>query len=294
MQSVTTREKKRHHPMTIRDMFSLWWNTKWIRTFVILIAPIGLVDTIVTLILYHTQGAHYEYNPLVKIALSGGHEVLWSIINSVSFVLFAMIVGSYYLFARDHAINPHSKIFGGLISLRISIIAYNLMILFNVMEYIIVVFFLGAVLFIFFESLLSRTTDASIEGFKTWWRWRYYKFRDWLILRRTSLAELEKEEQPVIEEPIEEEPIHYDMRKVWARRIVLFALAFGAFIFIPNLTATVASYFGKLYGGSFLGNQLYWTIETGRVFVVGFIVIIFMIGVVIYILLQAFENTNEF
>lgn len=293
MESIYKQEKNLFSDMTLRQMFSLWWSERWVRAFVLSISPIGLIDVIFTFMLIQIHGIEYEYNPFVRWAMTSNMWILWTIADIVSFAVFAMIAGSYYLHTRKSVLGTKSSWFAVLIALRVAAVAYNVLVIYYMRDPIVPVFLIGLAVYKICNSLLSRDRDISIEGFKSWLWWKYYHLNEKLLLRGVALdPEPERIEAKSLTETEKSKKQKGAIPKIWLKRAALVTLAIIVFLSIPYVTLAIGLLFGTLYGRGFSGSYLYWTRETGRTFIAGFFAIVFMLGIVLYLLLNAFDTSE--
>ncbi len=291
MAALYGQKKSALATMTVREMFSLWWRERWIRAFVLSIAPIGVADVIFTMMLIQIHGIEYEYNPFVRWAMVSNLWVLWIIADIVSFVAFAMIAGSYYIHTRRSVLGTRSNLFAGLIALRVSAVSYNVLVIYYMREPIVPSFIIGLLVYRLCNSLLSRERDISIEGFKSWLWWKYYRLNERLLLRGIPMeTELEEPKAKAMNEAKQTDKQGIGISKAWLKRAGLLMLAVILFLSIPYVTMAIGLIYGTIYGQSFSGSNLYWTIEGGRTFLTGFFAIVLMLGIVLYIILNAFDS----
>ncbi|MFW9957127.1 MAG: hypothetical protein ACFFCT_03560 [Candidatus Odinarchaeota archaeon] len=108
-----------------RKMASLWWEVRWVRGLVLMLIPVGIVDTVYTVAMTSQFGPDVEFNPVTRWFIASGLWPLWAIMNIMGFTFFCMLAGSYYLHTRNHPSGPDTFWLTLIISLRIAMVAYN-------------------------------------------------------------------------------------------------------------------------------------------------------------------------
>jgi len=274
-------------------MFSLWWQEKWVRGLVLAISPIGLIDAIYTVLLLQTHGVEYEYNPIVRFALTTHWSVVWIVVDIVSFVLFAMIAGSYYLHTRRSIFESHTGWLSGLVGLRVGAALYNVTLFYGNPEPVFWGALAALVTYFFSQKLLARDRDISIKGFKNYCRSKYDRVHDHLIIRGIQ-PEKQKDVESLNDDKIEEVPMETKTAKqVWLKRAGFVALAIAAFVSVPFILIEFARATGGLYWSDSFSRTTPWgNALTAVTFLGAFIIILILMAVSIMFLMRAFDETE--
>lgn len=271
--------------MSVTEMFSLWWRERWVRGLVLALSPIGLVDALFTFLLFQVHGPEFEYNPIVRLALTNEWWFAWVVIDIISFMLLAMIAGSYYVHTRKSIFGNQTGWLSLLISLRVGVTLYNVFV-FYMDPYPIFWAALGAILIhVVVSRLLSRERDISIAGFTRYWRAKYDRVHDRLITRGLKM---EEEEQESISE---EEPIPTS-RAVMLKRAGYLAMVIVVFVSTPFVLTAVGILTGGLFWQETFGGGFFWNTVAGQSFLAGFAVVIILISLMMYFMLKAFSTTE--
>lgn len=284
MQSMARR--KSFATMTSRQMFSLWWNERWIRIPVILLSPIGLIDAVYTYLLFHTFGMDYEYNPLVRMALTSDLWFIWFLADVVSFSIFAMIAGSYYLHTRSSIFDSRVGWLSGIVAFRVGAAVYNVLLFNNLAPALLGGLVTTVLTFLAANKLLNRTTDVSWAGFKGYWRAKYDRLHDRFLLR--GLPGESKIEADTLMTDEEVKP-QTGISRVWIKRMGYLALALMVFFLTPFVLGVVAEITGVGSFSDIYGRFMFWNELSGTGFLVGFGVIIIMMCVIMFLMLKAFN-----
>ena len=282
----TTIRRKSFATMTSRQMFSLWWNERWIRTLIILLTPIGLIDAVYTYLLFHTFGMDYEYNPLVRMALTSDLWFIWFLADVISFSIFAMIAGSYYLHTRSSIFDSRVGWLSGIVAFRVGAAVYNVLLFYDLAPALLGGVAITIVIFLTANKLLNRTTDVSWAGFKGYWRAKYDRLHDRFLLRGLpGKSEIEA----VILMTDEEVKPQTGISRVWIKRAGYIALALMIFFLTPFALGIVAEITGVGSFTDIYGPLMFWNELSGTGFLIGFGVIIVMISVIMFLILKAFS-----
>jgi hypothetical protein len=279
-----SEKRKDFSTMSAREMFSLWWHERWIRYLVISLSPIGFIDASYTLMLYLAHGADYEYNPIVRAALTSGLWPLWFMVDVLSFSLFAMIAGSYYLHTRSKIFGVRTGWLAALVALRVGAAVYNILLYYNAIFLNTVSIpalgglIVGAIVYVIVGGLLSRSDDVSVEGFKAYIRAKYDRIQDRLLMR--GLKTKEEQVKPVVEPT---------SRAWYLKRAGYLAMAVIVFVSVPFILQLISditglSHWAEIYGDLWFFNEL-----SARGFMVGFIGVIVMLCLMMYFILKAFS-----
>ena len=270
--------------MSVTEMFSLWWRERWVRGLVLALSPIGLVDALFTFLLFQVHGPEFEYNPIVRLALTNELWFAWAVVNIISFVLLAMIAGSYYVHTRKSIFGNQTSWLSLLISLRVGATMYNVFV-FYIDPY---PFFWSALVamltYVLVSQLLSRERDISIAGFTRYWRAKYDRVHDRLITRGLKVEDEE-------ESTVEMEPIRTS-RTVMLKRAGYLAIVILVFVSTPFILEAVGYLTGGLSWQQTFGGGFFWNTAAGQSFLVGFAVVVILITLMMYFILKAFSTTE--
>lgn len=288
-------ERKDFSTMSAREMFSLWWHERWIRYLVISLSPIGFIDAFYTLMLFVAHGAEYEYNPIVRYALSSGLWPIWFIVDVLSFSLFAMIAGSYYLHTRSKIFGVRTGWLAFLVGFRVGAAAYNMLLFYNTFLFNAIFipalggFLVGASAYIIVGGLLSRSDDVTIEGFKAYMRAKYDRVHDRLLMRglKPQKEEIELKEEHVVVDEFKTERI------VYLKRAGYLALVAVVFVSVPYILQFISDITGLSQWTEIYGPFWFFNEASARGFIVGFIGVLLMLAVMIYFILKAFSAGEE-
>ncbi|MFW9918315.1 MAG: hypothetical protein ACFFED_01835 [Candidatus Thorarchaeota archaeon] len=273
--------------MTLREMFSLWWKERWVRGLVLAISPIGLVDAMFTLLLFQAHGPEFEYNPLVRLALISDWWFIWIVIDIVSFVVFAMIAGSYYIHTRSSIFGNHIGWLAGLVGIRVGIVFYNVLLYYGDPY---PMFWGGIMTFLSFVAvakLLTRETNVSWKGFKWFFLSKYHRLHDRLLTKGTVKTPVEEEPKTTSMAPVDME---MDNLGLWLQKAGYLSMAILVFVSIPFVLSTVGVLTGGIFWTEIYGEGFYWNELSAGTFVIGFITIIILISIMMYFILKAFST----
>jgi hypothetical protein len=279
-------------------MFSLWWHENWIRFLVIAMSPIGFIDAVYTILLYNQHGAEFEYNPIVREALGSIWWPVWFILDVLSFSLFAMIAGSYYLHTRSRIFGVRTGWFAGLIAVRVAAAVYNVLLFYN--PFIFNAIFIpgmggviaGVLTYFFVGGLLSRTDDVSISGFKAYLRSKYDGLHDRLLTRGLDNIEEYDEEEMEVEEPLETESSEDQYGRVnnlWLKRAGYLAFAAIVFVSVPYLLLLVVEVTGVGNWSDIYGPLVFFNELSSRSFLLAFVSVLALLAVMMYFVLKSFS-----
>ena len=257
------------------------------------ISPIGLIDAAYTVLLFQAHGAEFEYNPIVRFALTTYWGIIWIVADIVSFVLFAMIAGSYYLHTRRSIFENHTGWLSGLVGLRVGAALYNVTLFHGNPEPVFWGALVALMSYFFSEKLLARDRDISIKGFKSYWRNKYDRVYDHLITRGID-PEKNKDVESLNDDKIEEASMEIkSVKMVWLKRAGYVALAIAVFVSVPFILVEFARATGGLYWSDLFSRTTPWgNALTAGTFVGAFIIILILMGISITFLMRAFDETE--
>ncbi|MHA2024836.1 MAG: hypothetical protein ACW98U_02950 [Candidatus Thorarchaeota archaeon] len=280
--------------MTSHQMLTLWWGERWVRNLVLLLTPVGFIDATFTVLLFRAMGAEFEYNPLVRAALLSEWWFVWFLVDALSFFLFIMMAGSYYLHTRNSLVNNRTGLVSGLVSLRVGLAAHNVIRFYGLFPGVLGGIMLGLITFVIMDSLLDRTSDVSWEGFKQWWKHKTDRYHDNRLMKRaqkkargvgTKLDEqIEREidaDLPKETEP--ESPSH------WRKRALYLLAAVALFLIMPYFLVFIGNFTGVTAFTEIYGPLVFWNELSAPAFLLGFVSICIFTAGIMYLVLRSFD-----
>ncbi len=297
VKSLALPPKKAFSTMNGREAISLWWRERWVRIIVLLVAPWGIIDAVYTLLLWQRYGTHFEFNPIVRLALESDWHYVWAAVNAVSFFIFSMIVGSYYLHTRSKIYGTKVQWFVALIAVRIGFAVYNML-----TYYVYWSPYLGAVLitvvvFILLSRLFARTDDISRKEIMYTLRFRIMRLEDYLLKRgvKTPTTQVSSTEGDTIHSVDTSDRLTTTSVGLRPRLVsvgYIFA-ALIAFLLMPFVLIAVGDLTGTTGWSQVFGPLVWWNVQSGTAFVISFFTVAFFVAVVVFLLLKAFTIQEE-
>ena len=294
---MTSEKLTRFSTMTTTQMFTLWWEEKWVRTLVLLLTPVGIIDAIYTVLLFNSLGSGFEYNPIVRIALESHLWWVWFFIDAISFFFFIMMAGSYYLHTRNSVLANRTGLVSGLVSVRIGLAAHNVIRFYAGFPAIIGGILFTCIVFIIMSSLLDRTSDVTWRGFKQYWKHRTDRFHDYRLMKKVAKSSIGDETQ--LDEQIEKEisaelPENTETKetgysKIWLKRILYLLGAVALFIFMPFFLVYIGDVTGVSAFSDIYGPMVFWNELSAPAFLIGFLAICVFTAAIMYLILRSFE-----
>ncbi|MHA1480408.1 MAG: hypothetical protein ACTSQZ_03165 [Candidatus Thorarchaeota archaeon] len=275
--------------MTTYEMFTKWLEVKWVRNLVFLLTPVGFLDAFYTMFLFQTIGPSSEYNPFVRAFLGSQWWFVWFLIDSLSFFLFVMLAGSYYLHTRDSLVNNRTGIISGLVAMRVGVVALNMLRFYGVFPAVLGGFLIGSFTYIVMDSLLDRTSDVSWKGFKQWLKHKLDNLHDYRLLRGANKTKQRNETQMSETINHEVEDVEYSGRGAWKQRVKYIAMAGIVFLAMPFILVLVADITGASAWGDIYGPLVFWNEVSGVAFLSGFVIICILIATIMHLILKSFE-----
>ncbi len=283
--------------MTSHQMFTLWWQEPWVRNLVLILSPVGIIDATFTILLFVQIGAHFEGNPLVRAAIQSEWWGVWFFIDAVSFFLFIMMAGSYYLHTRRSLVDNRIGLVSGLVAIRVGLAAHNVIRFFGIFPAVFGGLMMGLITFIIVDSLLDRTSDVSWDGFKQWWRHKADRRHDEKLMKIAKKPKTGDETQ--LDEKIEREidavttrvegPVTSSGQGVWRKRALYLLGAIALFIFMPYFLVFIADLTGVTAFRDIYGPLVFWNQLSAPAFLIGFFTICFFTAFIMYLVLRSFE-----
>ncbi len=290
--------------ITPNELFLGWWNERWVRGMVLMLIPIGIIDSVYTIAMTFRYGFEVEFNPITRELLAAGLWFPWAIINIVGFTFFCMMAGSYYLHTRTRPEGPDTFALSFVIALRIAMVGYN--VTFYYLPYVggmvYPPFWAGGISFIlslyWMNKLLKRKYDISWSQAKYYFKSRYDSYKDTKLITSVG-AQREDTTSPdtstIATKSIKDELPQIKLpwwKSSWMRRT--FYLACGLLsIFLMGFSIQLIGQITGLaswrehHGDYFVLNEI-----TGPPFMASFLAIIFFMGVSIAMIFKAFSSSE--
>jgi hypothetical protein len=290
--------------LQVDDLFTKWWTERWVRGIVLLLIPIGIVDTIYTIAIAQVYGAQAEFNPITRTLLEAGLWLPWSLLNIGGFMLFCMMAGSYYLHTRWNSGGPDTFWLSLIISLRVGMAGYNVTFLY--LPFVVTIYPpFWAALFSFsftlysMNKLLKRKHDMSWSQAKYTITNRVQQYKDAKLIESAGIPEEESPDISSLHRDVKEE-IKQDRSKeekpiwqyTWVKRAAYLTGSLLSFLMM-GLTIQVIS---EVTGLSAYTDGPYFILNdfTGPPVMASFLAIIFCMGLSIAFIMKAFSTTQEF
>ncbi len=289
--------KKTFATLNSRLAFSLWWRERWVRILVLSIAPLGLIDSLYTLFLWQRYGAQFEVNPIVRLALESDWRYVWMVVNTMSFVAFSIIVGSYYLHTRSQFYSNKIQWFIALIAVRLGLTVYNVLVYYRYWSPHLVSMMIAVLTFLLLSRLLTRTEDLSRDDITSAIRLRVMRLEDYLLKMRVGTMSADRR-------GISDSGAAYPVRERSATRtesstmrtrlecIAYLSAALVVFLIMPFALIVI----GELTGATAEKETfwpLVWTAQSGTAFVISFFTVAIFVGVIVFLLSKALAVREE-
>jgi hypothetical protein len=283
--------------MTSHQMFTLWWEERWVRNLVLLITPVGIIDATFTILLFNSIGGSFELNPLVRAALHSEWWAVWFFIDAFSFFLFIAMAGSYYLHTRNSIVKNRTGLVSGLVALRVGLAAHNVIRFYGLFPGVLGGIMIGLITFIIVDGLLDRTSDVTWHGFKQWWKHKTDRFHDYRLTKKAQKSK--RGDVTQLDEQIEKE-IRADLPKtaesdvpsgggLWRKRAAYLLGAVALFLFMPYFLVFLADLTGVSAFTDIYGPLVFWNELSAPAFLIGFVTICIFTASIMYLILRSFE-----
>ncbi|MHA1948436.1 MAG: hypothetical protein ACW987_01100 [Candidatus Thorarchaeota archaeon] len=283
--------------MTSHQMFTLWWGERWVRNLVLILTPVGFIDATFTVFLFRAMGAEFEYNPFVRAALLSEWWFVWFLVDALSFFLFIMMAGSYYLHTRNSLVNNRTGLVSGLVALRVGLAAHNVIRFYGLFPGVLGGIMIGLITFIIMDSLLDRTSDVTWVGFKLWWRHKIDRYQDKRLMKKAKKKVRGVDAQ--LDEQIEKE-MDAEIQNVttasepgsgnaWRKRALYILGAVALFIFMPYFLVFLGDITGATSFTDIYGPMVFWNELSAPAFLLGFVAICIFTASIMYLVLRSFE-----
>lgn len=276
-------------------MFTLWLDEPWVRNLVLLLTPVGFIDATFTVFLFRSIGAEFEYNPFVRGVLQSEWWGVWFLIDAISFFLFIMMAGSYYLHTRNSLVNNRINLVSGLVALRVGLAAHNVIRFFGLFPGVLGGIMIGLITFIIMDSLLDRTSDVSWEGFKQWWKHKADRYHDSRLIKRAQkkdVGEATKLDDEIEVKSEVEQPVGIESGSVWRKRALYIFSALALFIIMPYFLVFIGDLTGATSFTDIYGPMVFWNELSAPAFLLGFVAICVFTAGIMYLVLRSFEITE--
>lgn len=290
----TSEKTQRFSTMTSRQMFTLWWEERWVRIFVLLLTPVGIIDAVFTILLFNTLGASYEYNPIVRLALVSEWWIVWFLIDAISFALFIMLAGSYYIHTRKSLVNNRTGLVSGLVALRVGLAGHNVIRFYGIFPGVLGGILLSLITYIIVDSLLDRTSDVTWQGFKQWWKHRTDRFHDYRLIQKANRGD-ENQLDEQIEKEIDSELLKTtesdkpETLGIWKKRFLYLLGALALFLIMPYFLVFISHWTGVAAFSDIYGPLVFWNELSAPAFLLGFAAICIFTAGIMYLVLRSFE-----
>ena len=292
--------------LQVNELFTKWWTERWVRGIVLLLIPIGIVDTIYTIAISQVYGVQSEFNPITRTLLEAGFWLPWSLLNIGGFMLFCMMAGSYYLHTRWNPGGPDTFWLSFVIALRVGMVGYNVTFLY--LPFVVTVYPpFWAALFSFSFTLYSMNKLLKRRHDLSWSQTRYYltskvqQYKDTKLIESAGIPEDEspdtsdwnkevkreiKEDRSKVEKPF--------WQKTWVKRAAYLTGSLLSFVMMGASIQIISelsglSQWNEQHGPYFILNEF-----TGPPVMASFVAIIFFMGLSIAFIMNAFSTTQEY
>ncbi|MFW9845481.1 MAG: hypothetical protein ACFFD6_01935 [Candidatus Thorarchaeota archaeon] len=278
--------------ITTQELITTWWSRAWIRNLVLLLIPIGIVDTVYTLVATERYGIAVEFNPITRIFLSYNLWIPWSIMNIVGFALFCMLAGSYYLMTRDQPAGPNTVWLSLILALRIGLASYN--VTYFYIPFLITIYpplwvglFTFTLTFILIDKMLTRRDDITRRTIKSFFTVRLSNIHDRRLIR-TATANAKSEE------PVKKEVLKTTLQKsVWAKRAAYLTMAVLMIVAMAGSIEVIGVASGLVQWSETAVPFYVFTEFTSRWFLVTVVGIIVFLSFSMYFIVKAFDTPEE-
>ncbi|MHA1926457.1 MAG: hypothetical protein ACW974_11125 [Candidatus Thorarchaeota archaeon] len=277
--------------ITPKQFLTMWWEKRWVRALVLLLIPVGVIDATFTLLVTWQLGWEIEFNPITQFFLSAGLWPVWALMNIGGFALFSMLAGSYYLHTRNDIRGPDSSWLALIIALRIAMAAYNVTYYF--IPYFISLYppiWIGIATFILsfvmFDKLLSRRDDFSWRVLKRQVNARIDGIQDARMIRAAG-------RDAPLGEPTgstSSQTITPVSKTTWLKRGAYLGGAAVMIVLMTMVIELVGTASGLISAREQFGDYYVLNDYSGRWFLVSLCMILFFIGLSMYMIIKAFDT----
>jgi hypothetical protein len=269
----------------------MWWEKRWVRALVLLLIPVGVIDATFTLLVTWQLGWEIEFNPITQFFLSAGLWPVWALMNIGGFALFSMLAGSYYLHTRNDIRGPDSSWLALIIALRIAMAAYNVTYYF--IPYFISLYppiWIGIATFILsfvmFDKLLSRRDDFSWRVLKRQVNARIDGIQDARMIRAAGRDAPRGEPTG----STSSQTITPVSKATWLKRAAYLGGAAVMIVLMTMVIELVGTASGLISAREQFGDYYVLNDYSGRWFLVSLCMILFFIGLSMYMIVKAFDT----
>jgi hypothetical protein len=292
--------------LTLRELFTGWWAVRWIRTLVLILIPIGIIDTLYTIGMTNIYGYEIEFNPVTRELLAAGYWLPWSFFNIMGFTIFCMMTGSYYLHTRSRLGGPDTFVFSLIIALRIAMVGYN--VTFYYLPWIAGMvyppFWTASFTFIFslylMNKLLNRQYDVSWFQTKYFFSSRFNNYRDAKLINSTGAGKdvstgMTNSNREANAELTKSLPIAKKTWRdgAWRKRVIYLSGALFSFVLMGFSIQIISDVTGLSRGSEIHGPFFILNEVTGPPVMASFLAIIVFISLSLLFIFKAFSTTEE-
>ena len=292
--------------ITPHELFTGWWAERWVRALVLMLIPIGVIDTAYTLAMTTLYGFEVEFNPITRELLAAGFWFPWSLINILGFTFFCMMAGSYYLHTRWRPSGPDTFYLSLVIAFRVAMATYNVTFYYLpfVAGMVYPPFWTGGFSFVLtlflMNRLLKRKYDISWVQTKYYFKSRLDNYRDAKLISSSGAKKRVTTSTRNWNKDLKHE-VMTSRRKVkvplwknaWFKRAgYLFGSGFS-FVFMGIVIQIISDVSGL---GAWSENRAYFVLNdfTGPPVMASFVAIMFFVGLSLAFIFKAFNTTQEF
>jgi len=291
--------------ITINELFTGWWTERWVRGLVLMLIPIGIIDSVYTVAMTSIYGFEIEFNPITRELLAAGLWFPWAITNVLGFTFFCMMAGSYYLHTRSRPEGPDTFALSFVIALRVAMVGYNVTFYYIPWAGGMVYppFWSAGISFVvtlyWMNKLLNRVYDISWAQTKHILRSRYDNYRDAKLITSTGIRKRvttssrnwNRESKIDIKNEIPKTKRVW-WKGTWLKRVVYISGAFVSILMI-GLSIQVINEITGLSSYSEGVNYFVLNEVTGPPFMASFLAIIFFMGISLGLIFKAFSESED-
>jgi len=293
--------------ITPRELFTGWWAVRWVRALVLMLIPIGIIDTLYTIGMTEIYGYEVEFNPITRELLAAGYWLPWSFFNIMGFTFFCMMAGSYYLHTRSRPSGPDTFTLSIVIALRIAMVGYNVTFYYLpwVAGMVYPPFWAGGFTFILslylMNKLLKRQYDISWSQTKYYFTSRITNYRDAKLITSTGVRQRvttstknwNRETKHEIAATLPKVTKVW-WKRAWIKRIAYLGGSLFTFVFMGISLQLISEFTGlsrwsDSHGPFFVLNEV-----TGPPVMASFLAIIVFISISLVFIFKAFSTTDDY
>ncbi len=292
--------------LQVKELLTRWWTERWVRAIVLMLIPIGIIDTIYTIAIAQVYGVQAEFNPITRWLLEVGLWFPWSLLNIGGFTLFCMMAGSYYLHTRLNPGGPDTFWLSFVIALRVAMAGYNVTFLY--MPFVVTIyppFWVALFSFAFtlysMNKLLKRQHDLSWAQTRHSLSSRMQNYKDAKLIESAGVPQEEELDTTAWEKEVKQE-IKEDRSKdptplwqhAWIKRVAYLTGSALSFVLMGATIQFISDYSGLTQWSQQQGPYFVLNEFTGPPVMASFLAIIFFMGLSLALIMKAFSTTQEF